>query len=68
MTDYRICRHCGRLGEAGELVHYSRRHYMHAACYLEAGKPLDRLKRWQWADFPLDLLRHYGAEEHHYIA
>jgi hypothetical protein len=43
------------------MIHYSTRHYMHPACYLDAGKRLEDLRPWQiMRQFPYRLLDERG--------
>ncbi len=54
------CRFCSDVIWSGCGVKYGVRHYAHFACYLDAGKKLDNLRRWQIERFPWKLLRDRG--------
>jgi hypothetical protein len=56
-----------------EGVKYGVRHYAHFGCYLDAGKPLSDLHKWQIEGFPFRVILERGlmdeverltAEEH----
>jgi hypothetical protein len=56
------CRFCGERGVETKFVKYNVRHYAHFACYLAAGKPLDKLHKWQVESFPWKLIKERGLE------
>ena len=53
------CRFCDDWRDQN-LVKYSTRHYAHFKCYLDAGKPLEKLPPWQIREFPYFLLKERG--------
>ena len=58
------CRRCKQFESRHDsMVHYSTRHYMHPACYLDAGKKLEDLRPWQVGRFPYFLLKERGLLE-----
>lgn len=54
------CRICKKPTFTDKCVKYGTRHYAHFACYLDAGKDLFRLRRWQVEQFPYRLLKERG--------
>jgi hypothetical protein len=52
---YNTCRFCHEVGSL-DLVKYGTRHYAHYDCYLDAGKKLSDLPKWQVSKFPYRLL------------
>lgn len=62
MNTCRFCKetefHPDRVG-----VMYSTRHFAHFVCYLNAGKPLEALTKWQVSRFPWQLLKARGLME-----
>ena len=61
--DYaRTCRFCHKsnIWDTDEAVKYGARSYAHFECYLDAGKDLFRLSRWQVGKFPYRLLKKRG--------
>ena len=56
---YHHCRFCDDWRDQG-LVKYGARHYAHYRCYLDAGKPLSALSKWQIDEFPYFLLKDRG--------
>jgi hypothetical protein len=62
MTAFNHCRFCDDWRDQG-LVHYGTRHYAHFRCYLEKGKPLDKLEGWQLGKFPFRLLREFSVTD-----
>lgn len=56
---YNNCRFCDNWRDQG-LVKYSTRHYAHYKCYLDAGKKLSALPKWQIGEFPFFLLKERG--------
>lgn len=54
------CRLCHSDMQHYEGVKYSRRHYAHFTCYLDAGKPLSDLHKWQIEGFPFRVIRDRG--------
>lgn len=54
------CRFCKKMVHRDFHVKYGVRHYAHFDCYLDAGKDLFRLSRWQVDQFPRDLLKKRG--------
>ena len=60
--DLQTCRFCGKQDGAGirTMVKYGVRHYAHFACYLDAGKPLSYLSKWQVGTFPFKVLKDRG--------
>lgn len=50
------CRFCHGLEVPSRLVKYAARHYAHFACYLDNGKVLADLHKWQIEQFPYMLL------------
>lgn len=70
MEKYQLnhCRFCGKSeigtwGHSDKLVKYGTRHYAHHACYLDAGKDIFRLSRWQVEQFPYRILKSRGLIE-----
>ena len=61
MSNYNNCRFCGEW--RGDKVKYGVRHYAHFKCYLDAGKDLFVLSRWQVDEFPYLLLKERGLLE-----
>lgn len=55
-----ICRFCGEYGRDDDLVKYGIRHYAHHACYLDAGRKLDQLRKWQVQLFSWKVLSKRG--------
>ena len=55
------CRFCKKGGH--DLVKYGTRHYACHPCYLDAGKTLATLPRWQVGQFPYRLLEARGLLE-----
>ncbi len=63
MSAFRLttCRFCKTSTTGGDrLVKYGVRHYACHACYLDAGKKLADLPRWQVEQFPYFLLKERG--------
>ncbi len=56
---FNTCRFCDSK-MSDDLVKYGTRHYAHYECYLDAGKPLDALPKWQVEKFPYFLLKDRG--------
>jgi hypothetical protein len=54
------CRFCHGIQWHDQGVKYGTRHYAHFACYLDAGKKLADLQKWQIGTFPFRLLRERG--------
>ena len=46
-----------------EGVRYGPRHFAHFACYLDAGKTLEALTKWQVGRFPFKMLKERGLFE-----
>lgn len=59
MTQFNHCRFCDNWRDQG-LVKYGTRHYAHFKCYLDHGKKLADLPRWQVGEFPYFLLKERG--------
>jgi len=59
MSGFNHCRFCDNWRDQG-LVKYGTRHYAHYRCYLDAGKPLSALPKWQVGEFPYFLLKERG--------
>lgn len=57
------CRFCSKMIQHYEGVKYGTRHYAHFACYLDAGKPLGDLHKWQIEGFPFRLIQDRGLME-----
>ena len=55
-----VCRFCHQDARHNEVVKYGRRHYAHFACYLDAGKQLSDLHKWQIEGFPFRVLQDRG--------
>jgi len=55
-----VCRFCKQDAHHYQVVKYGRRHYAHFACYLDAGKQLADLPKWQIEGFPFKLLQQRG--------
>ena len=58
-----VCRFCHQDAQHYEVVKYGRRHYAHFACYLDAGKQLSDLHKWQIEGFPFRVLQERGLME-----
>lgn len=54
------CRFCGESGPEYRFLKYGVRHYAHFACYLDAGKSLSDLHKWQIEGFPFRLIQERG--------
>lgn len=55
------CRFCKDTSLNGDgMVKYGVRHYAHFHCYLDAGKTLDALRKWQVGEFPWKVLKERG--------
>jgi len=54
------CRLCRSDMRHYDGVKYGLRHYAHFACYLDSGKPLSGLHKWQIESFPFRLLHDRG--------
>lgn len=56
------CRFCGKpaFDADGRIVKYGARHWAHHICYLDAGKGLSGLAKWQVREFPYFLLKKRG--------
>jgi hypothetical protein len=59
MAKFNTCRFCDDY-MSQDLVKYGTRHYAHPKCYLDAGKPLADLHKWQIEQFPYFLLKDRG--------
>jgi len=59
MARFNHCRFCDNWRDQG-LVKYGVRHYAHYRCYLDAGKTLSTLPKWQIGEFPYFLLKDRG--------
>jgi hypothetical protein len=56
------CRFCKKLIDQG--VKYGPRHYAHFECYLDAGKRLDDLTKFQISQFPFRVIKDRGLLVH----
>ncbi len=56
------CRFCSEMMSSG-LIRYGSRHYAHPRCYLDAGKRLEDLNRFQVEQFPFMLLKERGLTD-----
>jgi hypothetical protein len=55
------CRHSQQIIRTDQpTIRYGKRHYMHADCYLRAGKPLSELSDAQLESLPYFLLKELG--------
>lgn len=54
------CRFCHKDGHHYQMVKYGTRHYAHFACYLDSGKSLASLHKWQIEGFPFRLIQERG--------
>lgn len=54
------CRVCHEAGPEYLFIKYGVRHYAHFACYLDAGKPLSDLRKWQIESFPFKVILDRG--------
>jgi hypothetical protein len=62
---YNHCRFCKQFEtDSMRLVKYGVRHYAHYECFLDAGKTLDDLPRWQVQSFPYFLLKKRELLDH----
>ncbi len=59
MSKFNTCRFCTSI-MSDDLVKYGTRHYAHYTCYLDAGKRLEDLPKWQVETFPYFLLKARG--------
>jgi hypothetical protein len=59
MAQFNTCRFCDD-HMSQNLVKYGTRHYAHFECYLDAGKSLADLHKWQVELFPYFLLKERG--------
>ena len=63
------CRFCKKTefdhpdGPTSGMFKYGVRHYAHFHCYLDAGKTLENLNRWQVGNFPYFFLKERGLLE-----
>lgn len=62
MQEWMTCRFCGKSAHHARLLKYGVRHYAHHDCYLDAGKTLDQLSKWQVERFPYIILKQRGLD------